>query len=173
MTAFDSQAGLNNLKPFVSFNALHDSSAQDPERRCHPGTRETVLKQMCNWIDDHETTQRILWLHGPAGVGKSAIAQTVAHAYRRDKVAATFFFFRSDPSRNDGNRLFPTLAWQLAKTIPATREFIAHILKDDYDIPRKTIEIQFEELITGPLQAVVEIVPQGQLPTLVVIVDGL
>jgi hypothetical protein len=136
---------------------------------CHPGTRDAVLKQMSGWIDDHETTQRILWLHGPAGVGKSAIAQTLAHSYRRDKVAATFFFFRSDPSRSDGNRVFTTIAWQLAKTTPGTRDFIAHILKDDYDIPRKTIEIQFEELIAKPLQAMIESVPQGRL----VIIDGL
>src|SRR6201995_6119020 len=95
----DNCAGLDKLEPFVSFNALHDSSAQDPERRCHPGTRETVLNQMRNWIDDLESTQPILWLHGPAGVGKSAIAQTIARSYRREKVAATFFFFRSDARR--------------------------------------------------------------------------
>jgi hypothetical protein len=128
---------------------------------------------MGDWIDDPETTQRILWLHGPAGVGKSAIAQSVAHSYRREKVAATFFFFRSDSGRNDGNRLFPTLAWQLAKVIPGTRDFIAHILKDDYDIPRKAIEVQFEELIVKPLQAMIKLMPQGQVPTGVVIVDGL
>ena len=128
---------------------------------------------MCGWIDDPETNQRILWLHGPAGVGKSAIAQTIAHSYRRGKIAATFFFFRSDPSRSDGNRLFPTLAWQLAKTIPATRYVIAQILKDDYAIPRKSIEIQYEELIARPLRATIEPLPKWQAQNWVVIVDGL
>src|ERR1700760_1339694 len=132
-------ADLGRLEPFVSFDALHDSSAQDPERRCHPGTREAVLKQMCNWVDDPETTQRILWLHGPAGVGKSAIAQTIAHSYRRDKVAATFFFFKSDSNRSNGNRLFPTLAWQLAVSIPQVQDHMAQCLTETPDLPRKAI----------------------------------
>src|ERR1700760_3497017 len=105
--------GLDSLKDFISFNALHDSSAQDPERQCHPRTRESVLKQMHNWIDNPNTPERIFWLHGPAGVGKSAIAQTISYSYGHEEVAAMFFFFRSDPTHNNGNRLFPTLAWQL------------------------------------------------------------
>ncbi|KIL56292.1 hypothetical protein M378DRAFT_531134 [Amanita muscaria Koide BX008] len=28
---------------------------------------------------------------------------------------------RSDPIRNDGNRLFPTLAWQLALSVPGVK----------------------------------------------------
>ncbi|KAM6491168.1 hypothetical protein JOM56_013407 [Amanita muscaria] len=95
--------GLDTLEKFVSFSALHDSSAQDPERCCHPGTRESVLDQMRNWADDPTRPEHILWLHGPAGVRKSAITQTISHSYGRDKVGATFFFFRSDPIRNDGN----------------------------------------------------------------------
>jgi hypothetical protein len=76
--------GLNLLKEFVAFDALHDSSAQDPERRCHPGTRESVLKMMHKWIDNPNAEEKIFWLHGPAGVGKSAIAQTIAHSYERN-----------------------------------------------------------------------------------------
>src|ERR1700759_2106681 len=110
MTPFDNQADLDKLEPFVSFNALHDSSAQDPDRQCHPGTREAILQQIRDWIKDHDPTTRILWLYGPAGVGKSAIAQTIARSHGPEKIVATFFFFRSDSSRNDGNRLFTTLA---------------------------------------------------------------
>ncbi|KIL57277.1 hypothetical protein M378DRAFT_171947 [Amanita muscaria Koide BX008] len=116
--------GLDILENFVSFSALHDSSAQDPKRRCHPGTRKSVLHQICNWADDPTRPEHILWLHGPAGVGKSAIAQTISYFYGRDKVGATFFFFRSDPIRNDGNRLFPTLAWQLASSVPIAKDLI-------------------------------------------------
>ncbi|KAM6499199.1 hypothetical protein JOM56_004707, partial [Amanita muscaria] len=53
---------------------------------------------------------RIFWLHSPPGAGKSAIAQTIAHGYHQGEVTATFFFYRSDPERNDGNRLFTTIA---------------------------------------------------------------
>ena len=163
--------GLSFLKEFVSFDALHDSSAQDPKRRCHPGTRETVLKTMRSWIDNPDAEEHVFWLHGPAGVGKSAIAQTVSHSYERDKVAATFFFFRSDPSRNDGNRLLPTLAWQLAFSMPHAKNPIAHALNENPDLPRKAIEIQFEKLIIRPLRACSQ-AAQIQTPAPVIIVDG-
>jgi len=145
--------GLDNLRPFVSFDALFDSSSQDPQRRVHPGTRESVLKQMRDWVDNPNMSQPILWLHGPAGAGKSAIAQTLSRSYDREKLSATFFFFRSDTSRNNGNLLFPTLAWQLAKSIPGARDHIANELNDDPDIPTKAIEDQFEHLISRPLQS--------------------
>ncbi|KIL55938.1 hypothetical protein M378DRAFT_50732, partial [Amanita muscaria Koide BX008] len=132
--------------------ALHDSSAQDPIRTCIPGTRQHVIGALQRWFDD-PNSERIFWLHGPIGVGKSAIAQTVAHTGGRDKVAATFFFFRSDPSRNDGCRLFTTLAWQLAISIPTIQHHISHALSIHPDLPIKDVETQFEELIVRPLLA--------------------
>ncbi|KAM6493332.1 hypothetical protein JOM56_011466 [Amanita muscaria] len=74
--------GLENLKDFVSFAALHDSAEQDPKRRCHPGTRMNVLSWLRDWFDNPNATDGICWLHGPAGAGKSAIAQSIAHEYK-------------------------------------------------------------------------------------------
>src|ERR1700760_3177030 len=32
---------------------------------CHPGTRESVLKTMRNWVDNPNSKEKIIWLHGP------------------------------------------------------------------------------------------------------------
>ncbi|KIL61644.1 hypothetical protein M378DRAFT_166589 [Amanita muscaria Koide BX008] len=128
---------------------------------------------MHNWTDDPTRPERILWLHGPAGVGKSAIAQTISHSYGRDKVGATFFFFRSDPIRNDGNRLFPTLAWQLALSVPTAKDLITSSLEDYPDLPRKAIEAQFDRLIVQPFLTISG--DESASPTCirVIIIDGL
>ncbi|KAM6496162.1 hypothetical protein JOM56_008868 [Amanita muscaria] len=162
--------GLESMKEFVSFPALHNSSAQDPDRRCHPGTRKTVLSRLQNWIGNPSAAEPIFWMHGPAGAGKTAIAQTIAHSFGRDKVAATFFFYRSDAARNDGNRLFITLAWQLAFSIPATKCHIVNSLGDQPDIPMKAVETQFEELIVRPFRFLNEATPKLSP---VVIIDGI
>ncbi|KAM6496411.1 hypothetical protein JOM56_009117, partial [Amanita muscaria] len=81
--------------------ARYNSAEQDPKRQCHSTTCAGT------WMDDPSSPERIFWLHGPAGAVKSAIAQTIACSNAQEKVAATFFFYRSEPSRNDGNRLFP------------------------------------------------------------------
>ncbi|KIL61774.1 hypothetical protein M378DRAFT_821226 [Amanita muscaria Koide BX008] len=161
--------GLETLERFISFAALHDSAEQDPYRRCHPGTRDNVLRQLRHWIDNPNSTDRIFWLYGPAGAGKSAIAQTIAHGYKQGEVAATFFFYRSDPTRNDGNRLFPTIAWQLAFSIPAVKDLIVHALDKTPHLPRKDVETQFEQLVAHPMNNAT-----SQMPQLapVVIIDG-
>ncbi|KAM6492947.1 hypothetical protein JOM56_011081 [Amanita muscaria] len=148
--------GLDNLKEFVSFSALHDSSAQDPERCCHPGTRKNVLHKMRTWMDDPNAPERILWLNGPAGVGKSAIAQTFSYSYDQDKVGATFFFFRSDPIRNDGNRLFPTLTWQLVLSVPIVKDHIVFPWKNNPIFLEKPLKLSSSNsLLDHSLQYVV------------------
>ncbi|KIL58832.1 hypothetical protein M378DRAFT_170104 [Amanita muscaria Koide BX008] len=161
--------GLEKLENFVSFAALHNSSEQDPDRRCHPGTRENVLNRLRHWIDNPNSTDRIFWLYGPAGAGKSAIAQTIAHGYKQGEVAATFFFYRSDPGRNDGNRLFTTIAWQLAFSIPAIKDFIVHALDKTPHLPMTNLETQFEQLVAHPTNNTA-----CQMPQLapVIIIDG-
>ncbi|KAM6499341.1 hypothetical protein JOM56_004849 [Amanita muscaria] len=164
--------GLEILERFVSFAALHDSAEQDPDRRCHPGTRETVLRRLRDWFDNPNSTNRIVWLHGPAGAGKSAIAQTIAHEYKERGLAATFFFYRSDAERNDGNRLFPTIAWQLAFSIPAIKDFIVLVLDKTPHLPRKDVESQFEQLVAHPFRALNSIASQMPHFAPVVIIDG-
>ncbi|KIL65460.1 hypothetical protein M378DRAFT_60868, partial [Amanita muscaria Koide BX008] len=106
---------------------------QDPDRQCHPGTRENVLKRLRDWADNPKAKERISWLYGPPGAGKSAIAQTIARSSAGPKVAASFFF-RSDVNWNDGNRLFTTLAHQLAISMPEIRGHIADSLSEHPDI---------------------------------------
>ncbi|KAM6499255.1 hypothetical protein JOM56_004763, partial [Amanita muscaria] len=149
--------------------ALHNSAEQDHSRRCHPGTRQKVLTRLRHWIDNPNPSERIFWLRGPAGAGKSAIAQTIAHAYKRGEIAATFFFYRSDPNRNDGNRLFTTIAWQFAFSIPAIKDSIVQALDKLPHLPRIDVETQFEELVANPTK---NIASQMSQPAPVVIIDG-
>ncbi|KAM6496438.1 hypothetical protein JOM56_009144, partial [Amanita muscaria] len=164
--------GLEKMETFVSFAAHHNSAEQDPDRRCHPGTRKSSLERIQNWIDNPSAPERIAWLHGPAGAGKSAIAQTIAHSNIQEKVAATFFFYRSDLSRNDGNRLFTTLAWQLAFSIPAVKPFIVDALEKQPNLPRTNVETQFDQLIVRPFQLLRSQMPQSLHALPVIIIDG-
>ncbi|KAF9446929.1 hypothetical protein P691DRAFT_644556, partial [Macrolepiota fuliginosa MF-IS2] len=61
-------------------DAAHDSSVRDQRPRCSPGTRKQYIENIIRWavpaID--EKPPPLLWMRGPAGVGKSAVAQTCA-----------------------------------------------------------------------------------------------
>jgi len=44
----------------------------------HPSTRVAVLEHIMSWILDLQKIRFFMWLYGPAGAGKSAIAQSIA-----------------------------------------------------------------------------------------------
>jgi len=91
-----------------------------------------MLSKIEGWIGAGRNATKLLWLHGPAGAGKSAIAQTVAETCaERGQLAASFFFSRSSPDRDAMIHLFPTIAVQISMSSPHKREKLQHILWDD------------------------------------------
>ena len=56
------------------------------------------------WVDESHlgTDDLMLWLFGPAGAGKSAIAKRIAEiATEKGLLIATFFFSRTSPTRSN------------------------------------------------------------------------
>ncbi len=135
-------------------------SSQDPRK---------VLKIISDWIDDSaHLRQRIMWLNGPAGAGKSAIAQTIAERYKDNRLAASFFFSRSTPDRGVADRLFLILAWKLARSIPETRPYIESALQMEPLLYAKSINIQFNQLIGKVFEHLRGLRPERTL----IIIDG-
>ncbi|KIL65024.1 hypothetical protein M378DRAFT_11126 [Amanita muscaria Koide BX008] len=166
--------GLENFQKSVSPNALYDSSAQELDSQVQQSLRKNTLKQLQDWTDNPIVTEHIIWLNGSASIGKTAIALDIAWT-RREKVAATFFFSRTDANRNDGNRLFPTLAWQFIVSIPDIKKHIIHSINERPDLPNKGVEAQFEYLIAQPFAAMKETTSavEPSPSDLVVIIDGI
>jgi NACHT domain len=123
------------------------------------------------WVDESED-DFILWLFGPAGAGKSAIAKRIAElAAERGLLIATFFFSRTSPTRSLKDRLVATLAYQLALSIPDTRTHIEEAIEQDPVIFKKNIQTQIDTLLIKPLQSTLssQVAPFPKL----FIIDGL
>ncbi len=160
------------LQKYISEGALHDSIARFPTPRCHPQTREKVLKIITDWVNDPHPQQPIIWLNGPAGGGKSAIAQTIAGRCSGEQLAASFFFLRNSPDRGTATRLYTTLAWQLANNIPELLSYIESAIRADPLFPTKSPIIQFDCLIVQPLQKIYRDKPNFCPQKFLVIIDG-
>ncbi|KAF9442481.1 hypothetical protein P691DRAFT_478479 [Macrolepiota fuliginosa MF-IS2] len=63
---------LEKMLPHIISRAEFNSIARDPPPTCHPNTRTRTNADLQNRING---TVRRIWIHGPAGVGKSAIMQ--------------------------------------------------------------------------------------------------
>ena len=129
------------------------------------------------WVQDIvESSEAVLWLYGPAGAGKSAIAQTISEICARlGLLVASFFFSRASQSRNNEKRLIASIAYQLAVSIPATRSYVESAVQIDPAIFDKSLDTQIDMLVLRPLEqacAIVNPADVKQWPRLIVI-DGL
>ena len=124
-------------------------------------------------VDDQNAV--ILWLYGPAGAGKSAIAHDIAHRCDLEKLLlASFFFSRFDPTRSTAESLIATIAYQIAINIPGTRERIVGTIERDPLILTRSLEAQVTSLIVEPLREPLE-VGYFNAPTSrrLIVIDGL
>ncbi|KAF5356404.1 hypothetical protein D9758_009486 [Tetrapyrgos nigripes] len=145
--------------------ANSDSDSEDPEGSNQPPFRHIPADTP------------IHWLHGPPDSGKSAIAQTLAERFAVSEegghLAASFFFSRSEPARNNPAFLFTTIAYCLA-TGSGDAELRAAIdlaVKRQPAVLSASIDRQFRDLIVRPLQRL----PLQNLEALpkLIIIDGL
>ena len=149
---------------------MHDSSERDPPPRCHPGTRKKVADDIIHWLEDPNTSTSVLWVNGRAGVGKSALMQTMAELLSANNLDfGGCFFFRRKASGCDGKGyLFSTLAFQLAINVAGMRGYINQAMEDNPALPTKSAAIQLQQLILEPFMRL----PTPR-PTPVIIIDGL
>ncbi|KAJ7759787.1 hypothetical protein DFH07DRAFT_443279, partial [Mycena maculata] len=172
------EAGLHILHRAISGDAFHDSAERYPQPRCHPDTRTELLDVLWKWAygiepprnwtshdpqddeehqaascshEDNEPSSSILWLYGPAGSGKSAIAQSLCQKLKEEgRLGGSFFFKRGHPSRGNAKKLLPTLAYQLALLLPDLKQLISQTVENDPAIVDRTLSHQLQELIIGP-----------------------
>lgn len=131
-----------------------------------------------DWIDDPSPSCSVLWLYGPVGVGKTAILQSIAERLRKSpaskstgKSAGSFFFSRGKSGREEGDRLFSTIAYQLAMNVPGLRVHINNIMVSSPILHTKSMNIQLQSLIVDAFRR--QGTEQLHLHTPIVIIDGL
>ncbi|KAK1235925.1 hypothetical protein PQX77_000835 [Marasmius sp. AFHP31] len=137
--------------------ASHTAEQQYERGECLEGTRVKALGTIDDWRVAKDQDHPILWLTGAAGVGKSAIAMTVAKSCEKHGLVSSFFCYRSDPRRNNPSALFLTIAHGLVTVSPLLRSTIEQRISRDPMILEARMENQFRELVIQPLV--------GQLPS--------
>ncbi|KAF5324674.1 hypothetical protein D9611_004095 [Ephemerocybe angulata] len=138
VTVGSSTSPLEVLRGHIAPGALHNSRERaEAPNKCHPDTRVAVQEEILRWVAEPiRPTEQILWVTGPAGAGKTAIAGSIADTcYERGDLAASFFFssFSGEVNRRRKQCLVSTLAYQLRQH-PAlqgiSREMLASIDND-------------------------------------------
>ncbi|KAJ7214097.1 hypothetical protein GGX14DRAFT_618368 [Mycena pura] len=162
------EAVLDKLRRAAASDASHDAGERHPPPQCHPETRMDILAKLHEWSLEDDPTSRILWLHGPAGAGKSAVAQTLCQNLETEgHLGASFFFKRGHPSRGQATKLFPTIAYHLANILPEFKAAIDMCMEKEPTVFDKSLAIQLGKLVVAPLRDITPTRP------LVIVLDGL
>ncbi|KAJ6531501.1 hypothetical protein DFH09DRAFT_1044504 [Mycena vulgaris] len=163
------ESGIDLLYRHVAMEALHNSGERFEEPACHPGTRTAILKQLGSWSTDTSPESTIMWLHGCAGAGKSAIVQMLAGNIQREgRLGASFFFKRGHTKRGTWHSLIPTISYQLAISVPALLLPIQQAVEHDKLVVGRAMAASFEQLLVKPFKNIQEL---QHIP--VIVLDGL
>ncbi|KAG8718706.1 hypothetical protein FRC08_004613 [Ceratobasidium sp. 394] len=159
------KAKLKELRPV-------DQAGHDPSRPCIVGTRVNIIDELVGWAQISEDGPRLAWVHGLAGLGKSAIATSVCMRLDGQGVLASSFFCRRDnPELRDPRRVLTTIAYGLASQWEAYRDAVVAVMNDDLGLSSKHIQPLYDALVANPLQAIAQAErPRGAL---VVVIDAL
>ncbi|KAF8988965.1 hypothetical protein BDQ17DRAFT_1334337 [Cyathus striatus] len=167
------EKAFERLQKEIVVGATHDAGERYDVPKCHPETRKAVLSNIMSWVSNDNEATRVMWLYGPAGAGKSAIAQTTAEeCHNEGKLAASFFFSRFGAGRNVKTGLVATIAFQICVSVPAMKESIIKNIEKNPNIFNANIRTQMQALIVEPFKVVDSELSTNPIPRLVII-DGL
>ncbi|KIM73665.1 hypothetical protein PILCRDRAFT_828960 [Piloderma croceum F 1598] len=157
---------LDNLKDMEQIKSLENlRGAHLPGVRCDvhavclPMTRESLLIDIMRWITD-PNRNRIFWLHGFAGSGKSTVANTIASRYiGTGLLGASFRFNRDIDGRNGPMFLFRNIAYQLALFDGHFRESLLQAITTYGSMNSFALREQLERFIVEPMHEVSFVAP--------------
>ncbi|KAF6751994.1 hypothetical protein DFP72DRAFT_461556 [Ephemerocybe angulata] len=178
-----SDGALQLLQPHIAAGALHNSEDRCDAPKCHPETRTAVQENILGWAvhdagSEGGSVKNVMWITGPAGTGKTAIAGSIAETCKERGILAGAFFFSSfsgDARRRSKRYLVPTLAYQLVR-LECFRDVSREVelaIRQDPAIFEQRLEDQLETLILRPLRAWRHSVETPVPDPMVIIIDGL
>ncbi|QRW11564.1 WD repeat-containing protein [Ceratobasidium sp. AG-Ba] len=163
----DEMATVNRLD---KLNPAHPAESKNLYRdECTPDTRAEALERFRVWRDD-EDGEKIYWLNGMAGTGKTTLSYTLCKTLEgSSRLAANFFCSRQLTDCRDVNRIIPTIAYQLAKFSYPFRYALSRALHKDSDLAKRRISEQYKKLMFEPLREVTTSLPRD----LVIVIEAL
>lgn len=138
---------------------------------CFKGTRTALIKLIIGWIDGEALADnKIFWLFGMAGSGKSSVANSIAEKVNAGDCCLICFFLKRDIDILSDMRYFiQTLAYRFAERHSEYRARLEEILRDPTNahVFESDMETQLRLLFEEPLKDLQD------PPQLVVVIDAL
>jgi hypothetical protein len=115
--------------------------------------REWLLRKIDNWFLDTQKSNRIFWITGVPGIGKSAIASWLSE--KRIEISAIHFCEFGNQEKTDLLKLIKSLSYQISTQLPDYKHILSHTI-NLFEILKKYTEPKslFSKLIIQPLNKI-------------------
>lgn len=133
---------------------------------CFPGTRVSFIQSIIKWSSNQSIQERIFWLYGNAGSGKSTLSATIANIlHREERLGAFISFGRRIGERSvlfdrnvedraiEPSGVITTLAYQLGSYHPRIKDAIVDVIKANPGVALLPLQEQFSRLLLEPLNS--------------------
>ncbi|GJJ08972.1 hypothetical protein Clacol_003193 [Clathrus columnatus] len=140
-------------------------------KQCLPGTRTEILEDIINWVNDvDDNCPRLFWLAGPAGIGKSAIAHSIALWFQSIGRLGLFFCFDRVSSNERREKVFSTISRDLADLDEQIKRELAKVIHNKTSLQSTTdLHLQWKHLVFEPLHAI----SGASTGPILIVIDGL
>ncbi|KAG1817492.1 uncharacterized protein BJ212DRAFT_1200980, partial [Suillus subaureus] len=127
--------------------AQYNSRECQPHLKCLEGTRVDLFKYIHRLLDK-EVKNQLIWLHGMAGIGKSAVVFTIAERMK----AGTFSFLCKHTKCCMAGYFFVMLVYQLAINFPSIQQDVNRAIHNNSTLldPDTPLCNQMEALFLQP-----------------------
>ncbi|QRW11328.1 hypothetical protein RhiLY_10327 [Ceratobasidium sp. AG-Ba] len=144
----------------------------DLKHQCAKGTRLDIVEDLVAWSQKSGGSQRLAWVRGPTGIGKSSIATSICKRLdEKGLLMSSFFCKRGDPELCDPRQVLKTIVYGLALRWHAYGDAVATTLNQVEELESRNVQPLYEILVTKPLQEIPR--TQQSWGASVVMVDGL
>lgn len=111
--------------------------------------RKWVFDEIDNWYRQEKFSQRVFWLKGGPGVGKTAISYWLS--YKRREISASHFCKFGNSLKADPRRVVRSIAYQLSTQLPAYQDKLGVMNLKKIIEDAKDASALFDALIIQPL----------------------
>ncbi|KZP26887.1 hypothetical protein FIBSPDRAFT_928332 [Athelia psychrophila] len=174
--SFRIQTDVTTLLETQTLSLLGSSGVALASRsRCLPGTRRVIIDEIQEWAlhPSEGDNSNVFCLHGVAGIGKSAVAATVATLFSEmGRLGAYVGFDRASPEQSQPLTALKVLARQMAAHDGRLRASIVQVINDRTKdtVLDALLPEQFDRLIVKPLASIPTLPGDGPI---VIVLDGL
>ncbi|KZP11375.1 hypothetical protein FIBSPDRAFT_937586 [Athelia psychrophila] len=166
--SFRIQTDVTNLLKNQTLGLLGSSGvALSSRSRCLPGTRRDIIDEVLEWAlhPSKGDNSNLFCLHGVAGIGKSAVAATVATRFSDMGRLGAFVSFDRVSSEQKPGTPVKALARQMAAHDGRLRASIIQVINDDTKdtVLEAPLSEQFDRLIVKTLASVPALRGEGPI----------